>query len=387
VNAQQRLLLAGVSTRAAAESAARAGFDVVALDAYADLDQHPAVRALSITRDYGSPYSPFRIARASRFLDVDAVVYTSGFENHPRSVAALAKGRALWGNAPAVLRRVRDPFAIAKTLGDRGFAVPATRDRRTAPEPAPGQQWLIKPRRSGGGHRVRRWTVGDAIGRGEYLQQLIDGAPASLVFVAAGGRVVPLGFSRQLVGEAAFGADGYRYCGSILVGAGDPLGGVEQCAAMAGVIANECGLVGVNGIDVVVRDGIPYPIEVNPRWSASMELVERAYGVSVFGAHAAACRDGRLPDFDLAAAMRHPLVAGKAIVFAKRTAAAGDTRPWLEDPDVADVPRPGDCLMAGRPVCTVFAAADDGTSCHDALVDGARRIHARVEEWQREPAS
>ena len=29
------------------------------------------------------------------------------------------------------------------------------------------------------------------------------------------------------------------------------------------------------------------PIEINPRWSASMELVERAHGVSVFGVHAA----------------------------------------------------------------------------------------------------
>ena len=45
-----RVLVAGVSARAIAESAARAGFDVMALDAFADRDQHAAVRAFSVSR-------------------------------------------------------------------------------------------------------------------------------------------------------------------------------------------------------------------------------------------------------------------------------------------------------------------------------------------------
>ena len=42
---------------------------------------------------------------------------------------------------------------------------------------------------------------------------------------------------------------------------------------------------------------------MNPRWSGSAELVERVYGLSVFGAHAAACAAGGLPRFDLASAL------------------------------------------------------------------------------------
>src|SRR5216110_553778 len=38
---------------------------------------------------------------------------------------------------------------------------------------------------------------------------------------ARAGRAVPVGVSRQLVGEHAFGAAGYRYCGNILAAAGD----------------------------------------------------------------------------------------------------------------------------------------------------------------------
>jgi len=96
----KRVLIVGVSTRAAAESAARAGFDVTALDAYADLDQHPSVRALSLPRDFKlHPTAPAG-ARAARTIESDAVAYLSSFENHPRAVAMLAAGRTLWETRP-----------------------------------------------------------------------------------------------------------------------------------------------------------------------------------------------------------------------------------------------------------------------------------------------
>ena len=36
-------------------------------------------------------------------------------------------------------------------------------------------------------------------------------------FVAAKGHAVPIGLSWQMIGDGAFGASGYRYCGNILV--------------------------------------------------------------------------------------------------------------------------------------------------------------------------
>ena len=119
------VLLCGTSTRAAAASAARAGFRVTAIDAFADLDQHPAVRALSMPRDFGARPTAAATARAAREIDCDAVAYLSPFENHPRAVRTLASRRTLWGNAPEVLRRVRDPFVLAAVLHQHGFAVPA----------------------------------------------------------------------------------------------------------------------------------------------------------------------------------------------------------------------------------------------------------------------
>src|SRR5438045_1223713 len=142
----QRVLIAGVSTRAAAESAARAGFAVTAIDAFADLDQHPSVQAQS-------------------------------------------------------LAGVFSPDAASRLAG-------------------------------------------------------------------TGGRAVPLGVFRQLIGEEPFGASGYRYCGNILAAAGEDDAVAERACAVAGAVCEAFGLVGVNGIDFVEKGGVPHAIEVNPRWSA-----------------------------------------------------------------------------------------------------------------------
>src|SRR5256885_2388835 len=117
----RRVLVAGVSARAAAESAAQAGFVVTAIDAFGDLDQHASVRARSL----GKSFTAHAAANAARSIECDAVVYLSSFENHPKAVSTLAAGRSLWGNAPAVLLRVRDPTLVMRALRRGGHAAPA----------------------------------------------------------------------------------------------------------------------------------------------------------------------------------------------------------------------------------------------------------------------
>jgi predicted ATP-grasp superfamily ATP-dependent carboligase len=375
----KHVLIAGVSTRAAAESAARAGFAVTSIDAFGDLDQHPSVQAHSLQ----GPFSPDAASRLAETIECDAVAYVANYENHRDAVIRLAQGRALWGNAPDVLQRVRNPLLLSRALRRRGLAAPEVFVQSLIPNPEsriPSDSdltWLVKPRASGGGHLVRRWRRGERVPPGCYLQELVEGTPRSVVFVAAGGRAVPLGVSRQLIGEEPFGASGYRYCGNILVPAGEDDAVVDGARALAGAVCDEFGLVGVNGIDFVAKGGVPYAIEVNPRWCASMELVERAFGLSVFGAHAAACRDGVLPDFDLERARRAEAV-GKAVVFARDDVTVGDTRAWLADADVRDVPQSGARIGAGRPVCTVFATARDEAECHASLVRHAERVYAQL---------
>jgi uncharacterized protein len=381
------VLIAGVSARAFAESAARAGYHVLAVDGFADLDLTACSGLVVRVRDAAGRFQARLAARAARELTSPAVSYVAGFENHPRAVQTLAHDRALWGNSPAVLARVRNPVRLARALARRGYAVPKV--RTTRPTRATGTRWLVKPRESGGGHGIVPWRprATARVPPRAYFQERIAGVPGSIVFAADGRRAVALGFSRLLVGEQAFGAEGegggFRYCGNILAGAHDPqfsceaallVRGVELAAALTQIF----GLVGVNGVDFIARSGRPYPVEVNPRYTASMELVERAYGLSVFDIHARACA-GDLPAFELfrARAVDREAV-GKAVVYARRDTTVGDTRRWLGDDTVRDIPAPGERILRGHAVCTVFARARDAAACHRALEARAAAVYRAI---------
>jgi len=383
-----RVLLAGVSTRGFAESAARAGYEVVAVDGFGDLDLRACATEVHVVR-VGGRFSARAAVAAVRDVSCEAALYEASFENHPSAVRVLAANRVLWGNPPAVLARARDPRRLARVVSHAGL--PGPRVRLTRPGPGARSGWLVKPLRSGGGDGVAVWRRGAPVPRGSYLQQRIAGVTGSIVFAADGRRAVPLGLSRILAGETAFGADGFRYCGSILGPAGDPQFAadehlLERATLLAESVTRAFGLVGVNGVDFVTQRGMPYAIEVNPRYTAAMELVERAYGISLFDVHVRACRQG-LPAFDLAAARRRtPDAVGKAIVYARRPTALGDTRSWLLDSDMRDISPPGTRFAPREPICTIFARGRDAAACFAALAHRAARLYRDVERREARSA-
>ena len=385
-----RVLLAGVSTRGFAESAVRAGYDVIAVDGFGDLDLRACATEVHVVR-VGGRFRARAAVAAVRDVSCEAAVYEAGFENHPGAVRALAARRVLWGNPPAVLARARDPRHLAQVVGKAGL--PAPRVRLTRPAPGVRGGWVVKPLHSGGGDGVAVWRTGRGapMPRRSYFQERIVGVTGSIVFVADGRRAVPLGLSRVLAGETAFGADGFRYCGNILGAAGDPQFPADErlldrATLLAQTVTRAFGLVGVNGVDFVARRGLPWAIEVNPRYTAAMELVERAYGISMFDVHVRACRHS-LPTFDLAAARRRaPDAVGKAIVYARRPIALGDTRPWVLDADVRDISPPGTRFAPREPICTIFARGRDATACFAALARRAAGIYRDVERREARSA-
>jgi uncharacterized protein len=376
------VLLTGVSMRAVAQSAARAGYHTHTIDAFADLDV-PRSKRRPIPSDADGRFDTQQAWQATLEVHADAVVYGSGFEDDSRVVNLLARDRVLWGNPPDVLEKVRSPRRLLAGLAQEGFAVPRIFEVGDAEQPPAEVPWLEKPFCSGGGHGIRPWR-GPAISHGCYLEEFIGGRPGSIVFVARDGRAVPLGISRQLAGDPAFGASGFQYCGSVLSHPADlfdrGLAVAATAHAVAMTIARDYGLVGINNVDFIARRGVAYPVEVNPRWSASVELVERAHGFSMFGLHADACSRGTLPDDRLPLCLRRAV--GKAILFARRDLVAGRTWEWLWSRDVADVPRPGSSIGRGEPICTVFAEAATADECYAGLVRRAERVYAEVNSWR-----
>jgi predicted ATP-grasp superfamily ATP-dependent carboligase len=377
-----RILIIGISTRAMAESAKAAGYDLVTIDYFGDYDQKSWCENFSLKRDLNLPFGCAQLYEASRKLKFDAVAYTSNLENHPEVVqrfedAGAEKHCRLLGNSADVLSRVRHWPTLFGFLQRQGISVPATVYEGPRPATSDNRRWLRKPVHSGGGYDISFWERDRPIGAVFNLQEHISGISASASFVSNGEECVVLGLTEQIIGRAEFGARGFRYCGNVL-----PLT-MEQNALLTQVrdittrLTREFKLVGVNGLDFVLKDGQVIPIEVNPRYSASMELIERAYGLSIFDLHVQSIQQGALPDFDLAAWLADNRFYGKAILYAEQDGVAPDTRSWPVR-DIRDVPFPGEALSAGEPVCTVLASGFTQAECFAGLVTQAEAIKGEI---------
>jgi predicted ATP-grasp superfamily ATP-dependent carboligase len=76
-------------------------------------------------------------------------------------------------------------------------------------------------------------------------------------------------------------------------------------------------------------------------------------------------------------------VLGKAVVFARRQVTLRETRGWLRDPEIADVPHPGERIPRGRPICTVFASGTNAGGCLRALASKAAAVYRAAESAAR----
>jgi uncharacterized protein len=351
-----KILIAGLTTRAIAESAVRAGCDVVTVDYFGDLDQKRLCQNVSL-RELGLKYSANAIAEAASSLVYDAVAYCGGLENHPRVVARLAADATLLGNTPETLDRVRDPGQLFPFLAARGFAVPETL-RPGDPLPS-GGRWLVKPVRGGGGMGIRVFE-GQPLASGQILQAYLEGISGSAAFVADGERSLLLGWTEQLRGPR-----GFLYGGNILPFDG-PAAALDEVRRLAAALTAEFGLRGLNGLDFILHAGRPVLVEVNPRYCASMELWDQP----VFALHLAACA-GSLPGPVEAPAD----VRGKAIVYAPRRVMVGQTSGWIAR-GIRDVPVPDATIQEGHPICTVLAREPTRAACRARLQADADAILA-----------
>lgn len=361
----ERIAIVGGSVRAAAMSAVRAGFQPVAADRFGDVDLR---RIAPATRIDNYPDGLLAWLRELRPTPA-AWIYTGGLENHPDLVDAMAAVCPLWGNQGDVLRQVRSPWRLAEILKESRLLFPETRSTLDG-LPRDGS-WLAKTYCGAGGIGV---SVLTEIRRSEpsallapslprslspcLFQRRVAGNPSAAVFAAGGRNATLLGVVRQLVGEEWLGAREFQYCGAI-----GPYPCTEAVLAeiqrIGCTIAERFGLAGLFGVDLMIDREQVWVVEVNPRYAASVEVVERSTGVDAIGVHFNACTGQQLPPTNKTTLTR----CGKAILFAKDSVSVtAEFVEWADRqnhddvwPNVADISPAGTSIEAGQPVMTVFA--------------------------------
>jgi predicted ATP-grasp superfamily ATP-dependent carboligase len=369
------------STRAAAFSALRAGLRPWCADLFADRDLQARCPAMCLPGRYPESFADL--------IDTGLPgpwMYTGGLENWPDLVQRMRRHRPLWGNPEDALRLARDPLFVRRTLRAAGLPVPEVYPR--AHLLPPHGRWLRKPCRGAGGTGIHFWPQGKS-GReartAGYFQEFIEGDPCAALYVGDGRRAWLLGLTRQLVGTPWLHASPFHYAGS--VGPLEPNEGLAlSLAHLGGTLAARCGLRGLFGVDGVLRDGVFWPVEVNPRYAASAEVHEYATGMKALAWHGLVFTLGALPAPAPPAAplLRH---VGKAILFARQDLVFPPDGPWMaelrspapldEMPHFADIPEAGERLAAGKPVLTFFARGESAASCEEKL----REMAGDLDRW------
>lgn len=391
-----RLGLVGYSTRALAEAAAALGFRVAAVDAFGDQDTVDVADCRCVA-DW-----PRAVIECARALPCNGWLLGGGMENHGRLVAQLAALAPVLGPTRAQLAALRSlKYWRELATSVSGLRVPAVFSSAGSPLSQPR---LYKPFKGSGGADVADAVAVDSprLARG-YWQAFISGRVLGATTLIGDSHVRWLGATESLSAEQWPGPRPYIYRGS--------LGPVElelrhraPLLALAERVGEQLGYRGYLQADLIEdTHGQLWLLELNPRWTAGMEVLRlcaKALGTSPLAAHLSAQGislppDERLPGISAA-------LAGKAILYAPRELPISlaqrhllqsfrGRQSWGQDGwwRIADVPALGAAtdvtIPAGQPILTLLAGITrpGGRWGQDrqTLLDGLNV--ARVEIMQR----
>ncbi|MCC9607616.1 ATP-grasp domain-containing protein [Blastopirellula sp. JC732] len=358
-----RIAVVGCSCRAAVACLRRSGISAVAADQFADADLRRMAPATQLSR------FPSDIPVWLADSDATHWIYVGGLENHPDVLAAAAQIRPLLGVPSPALPPIRDPLLLQQTLRSAGFLFPET---VTAP-PRAGR-WLIKPRRSAGGLNIRRFTE-PADNEEVVYQRFIPGRSYGAAFVAIDGQARFLGATRQLIGRKWGAPQPFQYAGSI----GPiplPDNVQETLQRLAEFLLASTQLQGLFGIDFVLHADQLWMLEINPRFTAAMELLP----VDLMRLHLSAW----LPEWrgeNATPASSADQVRGKLFVYAPNDFVWSETlEQAIRDSNlaIADIPMPGSPMVRSGPILTLLSSGETPGAVASQLRHGRSQLRDRV---------
>lgn len=378
-----KVLVSGFSGRALSETAAKAGCDVSCIDFFGDLDLKKfCSRTFSIKRNSaGQNYSTEGLLKLiEEYYDNEQYfVYSSDWDNRPELLNKVLAGKEikLLGNSAEVLQKISSKVSrekgsdIFSYLKKRRFNLPEIikngEELQKQSRINPDRKYLLKPYLSGGGKNI---TVYNNLNKAQkeidtemwenfYLQHYIEGRVSSALFAADGRSAEILGITEQLK-DLNF-QNSFRYGGNILIRSNSDI--INKLQDIAESLSREYELKGINGIDFILTpDGI-YFIELNPRFTAAVELLLPIFGKELFNLYFRGSIDENLREKFISSEM--PLYA-KVIYYAKYDLTVKKEITELIDYkgidvngkyEFRDLPHPGENIEKASPVCTVLIRA------------------------------
>jgi uncharacterized protein len=365
------VLIAAFSGRALAQSARRAGYVPLVVDAFGDLDTRAAAHAFEIIPD--TVRTGFRAKPLVTALDAlvagapskpIGLVLGSGLEDKPRLWDILDKRYRVLGCNAETVRACKDPQIFFPVLDELGIPHPETRMQPPENLQDWPEGWITKRIGGSGGWHVRYAAADTPRHPRQYFQKLIEGERVSVSALVANDGI-NMTASRQWC--AARADVPFRYGGAVSLPDSHSPARLSMLTSVD-KLARGLALQGLVSFDFISNDSAAYLLEINARPGATVDIFDDDQG-TLFQAHVAASTGlplddrGRDGDIYKAAAILHadrgPLTLGQF-----------DWPEWA-----ADRGAPGTHILFGTPIATVIADAETSDAAE-------RKARARLAELE-----
>ncbi|GBF36894.1 ATP-grasp domain-containing protein [Methanofervidicoccus abyssi] len=277
-----KILVVGVNTRPVANSAKRLGYEVYSVSYYNPVDLKADVKEYFINDMchgcFSENYDSKKLIDcAEKYIDeVDYIFICSGVFEYENSKTP---NWNVLGNSPKKIKKLSNKYFVTKKLENLGCPVPTTyiiyNSQQLEKLLYEYNKVVVKPIYGYGGKGVL--TISLNISDDKYcsllknlkypciVQEYIPSESFSASYI---GREF-ITFNKQIV-------EGNSYYGCITPYNLDRLLDIKYTTKLFEDILDFFDLGGMNGIDFMIKDGLPVVLEINPRIPGTFETVELA---------------------------------------------------------------------------------------------------------------
>jgi methenyltetrahydromethanopterin cyclohydrolase len=345
VNTRLPVLIFAQSATALAISVAQAGYPVWAADCY--LDSETCSVSARTTR-----LPPLETTSSEALLNqlIELsqgqpcfFIYGSGIEFHSNILKSLPSHFHLLGNNFDTVNAITSPKTFFKALDKLNLPYPQTTFK--PPSSSTYKKWLFKPNKSLGGMHIT--FIDDEIEQKDgYFQHYIDGTPGSVLFVSNNASLQIVLVNEQ---ETINTKNMPFILGSIITPATIPPPLLTTLNDAIQQLALHFNLIGFNSLDFIIKNDELYLLELNPRPSASIQLVKQPH--NIFHIHKTACKNAAHPML----LKNESLYRGLFYVFAQNDYLVTAEMQWPEQ--TIDRPIEGTLIKKSSPICSLLLNA------------------------------
>ncbi|MDE0309315.1 MAG: ATP-grasp domain-containing protein [Acidiferrobacterales bacterium] len=370
----RRCVIIGLSVRALAQSAVKAGIGVFSIDCFADLDTDAiSIQSRTIAWD-GIGLDSRSLVEAIERCDPDngclPIIYGGGLEHTPDILDRISQNRRLLGNPADTVMRICNPQTFFAALTRLGIPHPAT---EFSP-PIDRKFWLLKMTGGSGGTHIENY-VDQVPAAGHYFQQRVPGKTITATVLASECESKIVGFSEQWFSDADKDRP-FTYGGAVSIDSRQAISKqtLNSIQQHIGTVITYFRLRGLLSFDMVIDGHRWQLLEVNPRPGFTFELHEG--NDSFIAAHwnAFDAKHTQLRSISLDGIFR-----AHCIVYALdhiRIPAHWKWPNWVTDRNRHDV-----SVSKYEPLCTVNAQCSSAEAARRKVMERYREMIEIASDW------